>query len=154
MLTHGAKSKLLTATHSDCSAGGRGTPLCGPPTQRSKERGGRGRTVRAALAAARAGWVRTSRLLNPRKNKVTVRNIGHFDDEIDMTGLPGLEGMQVDIIEPQAVPFGFSDGHSEFVLASGQHHNSGRATDRDSHVPATVLTGLLGSGKTTLYGPW
>ena len=64
------------------------------PLQRSKERNGHKWTVRAALAAARAGGVRTSRLLNPRKNKVTVRNIGGFDDEIDMTGLTGLEGMK------------------------------------------------------------
>ena len=60
-----------------------------------------------------------------------------------MAGLTGLEGMQVDIIKPEAGSFGFFNGHGEIVLASGRLHDLGCATDRDSRVPATVLTGFL-----------
>ena len=61
-----------------------------------------------------------------------MQNIGHFDDEIDMVGLTGLGGMQVDIIKPHAGPFGFFGGHGEIVLASGRQHNWGCATDHPS----------------------
>ena len=113
-------SGLLTLTAQQ----GSGTPFCGPPKQRSRERGGRGPTVRGALAAAR--------LLKPRRNKVIVRNVDHVDDEIDLVGSTGLEGMQVDIIKPQAGPFGFFDGHGEIALAMGRPHDVGRATDHPS----------------------
>ena len=37
------------------------------------------------------------------KNNPIVGNIGHFDDEIDLAGLEGLEGMNVDNIKPQKI---------------------------------------------------
>ena len=50
-----SKVVLLMATQTGTSAGGRGTPLCCPPTQRGQERGGNGRSASPLLQPARAG---------------------------------------------------------------------------------------------------
>merc|ERR1712217_322830 len=39
------------------------------------------------------------------KNNAIVGNIGHFDNEIDMPGLEGFEGIKVDNIKPQVDRF-------------------------------------------------
>ena len=92
--------------------------------------------VRAALAAARAGWVRTTPAAETdEKKSVIVRNIGHFDNEIDMSG---LEGMQADIVKPEVGLFGFFNGHGEIVLAS--EHHLGCATDHPSFSTSCSFT--------------
>lgn len=39
------------------------------------------------------------------KNNAIVGNIGHFDDEIDMSGLMSYKGIQRWNIKPQVSPF-------------------------------------------------
>merc|ERR1711871_1177986 len=41
------------------------------------------------------------------KNNAIVGNIGHFDNEIDMAGLEGTEGIKVENIKPQVDRFVF-----------------------------------------------
>merc|ERR1712136_637556 len=74
------------------------------------------------------------------KNNAIVGNIGHFDNEIDMAGLEGLEGMKVDNIKPQVDRFVFPDGHGVIVLASGRLVNLGCATGHPSFVMACSFT--------------
>merc|ERR1719223_1659212 len=54
------------------------------------------------------------------KNNAIVGNIGHFDNEIDMAGLEGFEGIKVENIKPQVDRFVFPDGHGVIVLATGR----------------------------------
>merc|ERR1740127_18598 len=68
------------------------------------------------------------------KNNAIVGNIGHFDNEIDMAGLEGCEGIKVENIKPQVDRFVFPDGHGVIVLASGRLLNLGCATGHPSFV--------------------
>merc|ERR1719277_1516437 len=45
------------------------------------------------------------------KNNAIIGNIGHFDNEIDMAGLEGMEGIKVENIKPQVDRFVFPDRH-------------------------------------------
>merc|ERR1712064_48411 len=74
------------------------------------------------------------------KNNAIVGNIGHFDNEIDMAGLEGLEGMKVDNVKPQVDRFVFPDGHGVIVLASGRLLNLGCATGHPSFVMSCSFT--------------
>merc|ERR1711904_99064 len=74
------------------------------------------------------------------KNNAIVGNIGHFDNEIDMAGLEGLEGMKVDNIKPQVDRFVFPDGHGVIVLAPGRLLNLGCATGHPSFVMSCSFT--------------
>merc|ERR1712071_447640 len=51
------------------------------------------------------------------KHNAIVGNIGHFDNEIDMAGLEGFEGIKVENIKPQVDRFVFPDGHPSFVMS-------------------------------------
>merc|ERR1711937_794581 len=74
------------------------------------------------------------------KNNAIVGNIGHFDNEIDMAGLEGLEGIKVENIKPQVDRFVFPDGHGVIVLASGRLCNLGCATGHPSFVMSCSFT--------------
>merc|ERR1712070_1211891 len=74
------------------------------------------------------------------KNNAIVRNIGHFDNEIDMAGLEGFPGIKCDNIKPQVDRFTFPDGHSIIVLASGRLLNLGCATGHPSFVMSCSFT--------------
>merc|ERR1712151_130463 len=74
------------------------------------------------------------------KNNAIVGNIGHFDNEIDMAGLEGLAGIQVENIKPQVDRFVFPDGHGVIVLASGRLLNLGCATGHPSFVMSCFFT--------------
>merc|ERR1712056_41094 len=74
------------------------------------------------------------------KNNAIVGNIGHFDNEIDMAGLEGSEGIKVDNIKPQVDRFGFSDGHGVIVLAAGRLLKLGCATGHPSFVMSCSFT--------------
>ena len=73
------------------------------------------------------------------KNNAIVGNIGHFDNEIDMAGLEGFEGIKVENIKPQVDRFEFPDGHGIIVLASGRLLNLGCATGHPSFVMSCSL---------------
>merc|ERR1711988_1987142 len=68
------------------------------------------------------------------KNNAIVGNIGHFDNEIDMAGLEGAEGIKIENIKPQVDRYVFPDGHDVIVLASGRLLNLGCATGHPSFV--------------------
>merc|ERR1712071_63202 len=74
------------------------------------------------------------------KHNAIVGNIGHFDNEIDMACLEGLEGIKVENIKPQVDRFIFPDGHGVIVLASGRLLNLGCATGHPSFVMSCSFT--------------
>jgi len=74
------------------------------------------------------------------KNNAIVGNIGHFDNEIDMAGLEGMDGIKVENIKPQVDRFVFPDGHGIIVLASGRLLNLGCATGHPSFVMSCSFT--------------
>jgi adenosylhomocysteinase len=74
------------------------------------------------------------------KNNAIVGNIGHFDNEIDMHGLQGVQGMNVVNIKPQVDKFVFPDGHAIIMLASGRLLNLGCATGHPSFVMSCSFT--------------
>merc|ERR1711957_202984 len=74
------------------------------------------------------------------KNNAIVGNIGHFDNEIDMAGIEGFEGIKVENIKPQVDRFVFPDGHGVIVLASGRLLNLGCATGHPSFVMSCSFT--------------
>merc|ERR1711897_81323 len=69
-----------------------------------------------------------------------VGNIGHFDNEIEMTELEGFPGIKVDNIKPQVDRFVFPDGHGIIMLASGRLCNLGCATGHPSFVMSCSFT--------------
>merc|ERR1711869_185785 len=74
------------------------------------------------------------------KNNAIVGNIGHFDNEIDMAGLEGFEGIRVENIKPQVDRFVFPDGHGVILLASGRLMNLSCATGHPSFVMSCSFT--------------
>merc|ERR1712037_605364 len=74
------------------------------------------------------------------KNNAIVGNIGHFDNEIDMAGLEGVQGIKQENIKPQVDRYVFPDGHGVIVLASGRLLNLGCATGHPSFVMSCSFT--------------
>jgi adenosylhomocysteinase len=68
------------------------------------------------------------------KHQAVVGNIGHFDNEIDMTGLASFPGIHHVNIKPQVDQWVFPDGHSVIVLSEGRLLNLGNATGHPSFV--------------------
>ena len=68
------------------------------------------------------------------KHQAVVGNIGHFDNEIDMTGLASVPGITRINIKPQVDQWVFPDGHSVIVLSEGRLLNLGNATGHPSFV--------------------
>ena len=68
------------------------------------------------------------------KNLAIVCNIGHFDNEIDMSGLKKYPGIKKIEIKPQTDRWVFPDGHSIIILAEGRLMNLGCATGHPSFV--------------------
>ncbi|MFC1581621.1 adenosylhomocysteinase [Candidatus Neomarinimicrobiota bacterium] len=63
-----------------------------------------------------------------------VCNIGHFDNEIQITELNESKNVTMDTIKPQCDQYTFLDGHQIFVLAEGRLVNLGCATGHPSFV--------------------
>jgi adenosylhomocysteinase len=74
------------------------------------------------------------------KHQAIVGNIGHFDNEIDMAGLAGLDGVERINIKPQVDEWRFPDGHSILVLSEGRLLNLGNATGHPSFVMSNSFT--------------
>merc|ERR1711982_50813 len=87
------------------------------------------------------------------KNNAIVGNIGHFDNEIDMAGLEGFAGIQVENIKPQVDRFVFPDGHGVIVLAAGRLLNLGCATGHPSFVMSCSFTNQV-LGQLDLLKNW
>ena len=74
------------------------------------------------------------------KHQAIVGNIGHFDNEIDMTGLARIPGIERRTIKPQVDEWAFPDGHSILVLSEGRLLNLGNATGHPSFVMSNSFT--------------
>jgi adenosylhomocysteinase len=74
------------------------------------------------------------------KHQAIVGNIGHFDNEIDMTGLSATPGIERVNIKPQVDKWVFPDGHAVIVLSEGRLLNLGNATGHPSFVMSNSFT--------------
>ncbi|TEX48886.1 MAG: adenosylhomocysteinase [Actinomycetales bacterium mxb001] len=82
----------------------------------------------------------TAEHMSRMKHQAIVGNIGHFDNEIDMTGLAAIPGVQRKTIKPQVDEWTFADGHSVIVLSEGRLLNLGNATGHPSFVMSNSFT--------------
>lgn len=74
------------------------------------------------------------------KDKAIVCNIGHFDNEIQVSKLDTSKGMHRINIKPQVDQYIFPDGHSIILLAEGRLVNLGCATGHPSFVMSNSFT--------------
>jgi len=74
------------------------------------------------------------------KDKAIVCNIGHFDNEIQVTKLETGIGITRINIKPQVDQYLFPDGHSIILLAEGRLVNLGCATGHPSFVMSNSFT--------------
>jgi len=81
-----------------------------------------------------------ARHMQKMKNNAIVGNIGHFDNEIDMSGLQKIEGVKKTTIKPQVDRWLFPDGHGVLILAEGRLLNLGCATGHPSFVMSCSFT--------------
>ncbi|MGB3100027.1 MAG: adenosylhomocysteinase, partial [Solirubrobacterales bacterium] len=68
------------------------------------------------------------------KHQAIVGNIGHFDNEIDISGLEARDDVERIEIKPQVDEWKFADGHSIILLSEGRLLNLGNATGHPSFV--------------------
>ena len=74
------------------------------------------------------------------KDKAIVCNIGHFDNEIQVSKLENYPGIKRINIKPQVDQFIFPDGHSIILLSEGRLVNLGNATGHPSFVMSNSFT--------------
>jgi len=74
------------------------------------------------------------------KDESIVCNIGHFDNEIQVSKLKKWPGIKHKNIKPQVDKFTFPDGHSIYLLAEGRLVNLGCATGHPSFVMSNSFT--------------
>ncbi len=74
------------------------------------------------------------------KDQAIVCNIGHFDNEIQVSRLQALDGISRSTIKPQVDKYSFPDGHSIYLLAEGRLVNLGCATGHASFVMSNSFT--------------
>jgi adenosylhomocysteinase len=72
------------------------------------------------------------------KHQAVVGNIGHFDNEIDVVGLPAMADQTT--IKPQVDEWRFADGHTVILLSEGRLLNLGNATGHPSFVMSNSFT--------------
>jgi adenosylhomocysteinase len=82
----------------------------------------------------------TAEHMGRMKHQAIVGNIGHFDNEIDIAGLAGIDGVKRVTIKPQVDEWTFPDGHSIIVLSEGRLLNLGNATGHPSFVMSNSFT--------------
>src|ERR1700677_3054332 len=82
----------------------------------------------------------TAEHMSKMKHQAIVGNIGHFDNEIDMTGLARWPGGHRTNIKPQVDEWTFPDGHGIIVLSEGRLLNLGNATGHPSFVMSNSFT--------------
>ena len=80
------------------------------------------------------------------KDQAIVCNIGHFDNEIQVSALEEIDGVTREVIKDDSIPGGpvtrysFPDGHSIYLLAEGRLINLGCATGHPSFVMSNSFT--------------
>jgi len=74
------------------------------------------------------------------KDQAIVCNIGHFDNEIQVSRLESWTGISKTNIKPQVDKYTYADGHSIYLLAEGRLVNLGCATGHPSFVMSNSFT--------------
>ncbi len=74
------------------------------------------------------------------KDQSIVCNIGHFDNEIQVSLLDSTEGVEKITIKPQVDKYTFESGNAIFILAEGRLVNLGCATGHPSFVMSNSFT--------------
>jgi len=74
------------------------------------------------------------------KDQSIVCNIGHFDNEIQVSKLNAYKGIKKINIKPQVDKYIFPDGHCIYLLAEGRLVNLGCATGHPSFVMSNSFT--------------
>ena len=74
------------------------------------------------------------------KDQSIVCNIGHFDNEIQVTPLNNDPAVSKEVIKPQVDRYTFDDRHQIFILAEGRLVNLGCATGHPSFVMSNSFT--------------
>ncbi|MBP7509722.1 MAG: adenosylhomocysteinase [Prolixibacteraceae bacterium] len=74
------------------------------------------------------------------KDQAIVCNIGHFDNEIQVSRLNQWPGIVITNIKPQVDKYTYEDGHSIYLLAEGRLVNLGCATGHPSFVMSNSFT--------------
>ena len=82
----------------------------------------------------------TAEHMSKMKDQAIVCNIGHFDNEIQVSELTAFPGIERTNIKPQVDMFTFPDGHSIYLLAEGRLVNLGCATGHPSCVMSNSFT--------------
>src|SRR5665648_46113 len=82
----------------------------------------------------------TGEHLAAMKDQAIVCNIGHFDNEIQVSRLEKWDGITKINIKPQVDKYIYSDGHAIFLLAEGRLVNLGCATGHPSFVMSNSFT--------------
>jgi len=82
----------------------------------------------------------TAEHMKHMKDQAIVCNIGHFDNEIQISKLEQIEGVRKLNIKPQVDKYIFPDGHEIFMLAEGRLVNLGCATGHPSFVMSSSFT--------------
>jgi adenosylhomocysteinase len=74
------------------------------------------------------------------KDQAIVCNIGHFDNEIQVSRLEKWPGIKKLNIKPQVDKYTYEDGHAIYLLAEGRLVNLGCATGHPSFVMSNSFT--------------
>ncbi|MGF1484521.1 MAG: adenosylhomocysteinase [Opitutales bacterium] len=74
------------------------------------------------------------------KDQAIICNIGHFDNEIQVTKLENYEGVVKEEIKAQVHRYSLPEGHQIFLLAEGRLVNLGCATGHPSFVMSNSFT--------------
>lgn len=82
----------------------------------------------------------TAEHMKKMKDQTIVCNIGHFDNEIQVSELEKIPGIKKVNIKPQVDKYIFPDGHEIFLLAEGRLVNLGCATGHASFVMSNSFT--------------
>lgn len=78
--------------------------------------------------------------LTKMADQAIICNIGHFDNEIQISDFEKVPGITKRNIKPQVDEYIFPDGHSIFILAEGRLVNLGCATGHPSFVMSNSFT--------------
>jgi adenosylhomocysteinase len=82
----------------------------------------------------------TAQHMAAMKDQAIVCNIGHFDNEIQVTKLEKTPGIKKTNIKPQVDKYEFTDGHAIYMLAEGRLVNLGCANGHPSFVMSNSFT--------------
>ena len=82
----------------------------------------------------------TIKHMEEMKDHAIVCNIGHFDNEIQVSALQNYDGIKAVNIKPQVDKYEFPDGHAIILLSEGRLVNLGNATGHPSFVMSNSFT--------------